>query len=53
MVKEGFLGEIHIAKVSTAQCVCLCIWLILKISKKPSVMTGGTVLENSASGRVT
>lgn len=52
MVKEGFLREIQIAKLCTAQCVCASIWLIVKVSKKQPVMMRETVLESSASGRV-
>jgi len=53
MVKEGFLREIQIVKLCTARCVHLCIWLVVKTSKKQSVVMEETVMENSASGTVT
>lgn len=50
MAKEGFLREIHITELCTAIYVGLCVWLIVKISKKQCVLKERTDSESSASG---
>lgn len=52
MAKEVFLREIQITELCTARYVVLCVWLIVKISKKQLLVRERTVVESSASGRL-